>query len=157
MNQRVVLFLLNLNSKGPAIYQKTTSKKLPSQLSWFNPNQRASLQFDILPTYQNSTRRSVLSSYPIYNIERTIMVVLYKLAESLEFVTTKRYQNSTKASNLVHLKPTCHRRPKRACFDEELKMIGWMILFTKSGDTKVCAPVSIFNRLPSILRNQHLW
>jgi hypothetical protein len=124
MNQRVVLFLLNLNSKGPAIYQKTTSKKLPSQLSWFNPNQRARLKLDILPTYQNSARRSLLSSYPIYNIERIMMVVLYTLAESLEFITTKRYQNSTRASNLVLLKPICQRRPKTDCFDKELKMIG---------------------------------
>jgi hypothetical protein len=124
MNQRVVLFLLHLYSKGQALYFKTTSKKLASQVSWFNPNQPASLQFDILPTYQNSTRRSVLSSYPIYKIERIMMAVVYTLAESLEFVTAKRYQNTTKASNLVLLKPTCHRRPKRACFDEELKMIG---------------------------------
>jgi hypothetical protein len=124
MNQRVVLFLLHLYSKGQALYFKTTSKKLASQLSLFNPNQPASLQFDILPNYQNSERRSVLGSFPIYKIERTMMVVLYTLAESLEFVTTKRYQNTTKASNLVLLKPTCHRRPKRACFDEELKMIG---------------------------------
>jgi hypothetical protein len=124
MNQRILLLLPNLYSKGQALYHKTSSKKLPSQLSWFNLNQPASLQFDILPTYQNSTRRSVLSSYPIYNIERTIMVVLYKLAERLSFIATRIYQNSTKASNLVLLKPTCHRRPKRACFDEELKMIG---------------------------------
>jgi hypothetical protein len=124
MNQRILLLLPNLYSKGQALYHKTSSKKLPSQLSWFNPNQPASLEFDILPTCQNSTRKSVLSSYPIYNIERIMMVVLYTLAESLEFVTTKRYQNSSKASNLVLLKPTCHRRPKRAYFDEELKMIG---------------------------------
>ncbi|MGK0379875.1 MAG: hypothetical protein ACJA1Z_003703 [Patiriisocius sp.] len=124
MNQRVVLFLLHLYSKGQDLYFKTTSKKLPSHLSWFNPNQPVSLQFDILPTYQNSTRRSVLSSYPIYNIERTIMVVLYKLAERLSFIATRIYQKSTKASNLVLLKPTCHRRPKTAFFDKELKMIG---------------------------------
>ncbi|MFT4849812.1 MAG: hypothetical protein ACI83B_002360, partial [Sediminicola sp.] len=98
MNQRILLLLPNLYSKGQDLYFKTTSKKLASQLSWFNPNQPVSLQFDILPTYQNSTHRSVLSSYPIYKIERTMMVVLYTLAESLEFVTTKRYQNTTKAS-----------------------------------------------------------
>jgi hypothetical protein len=147
MNQRVLLFLLNLNSKGQAIYQKTTSKKLPSQLSWFNPNQRASLQFDILPTYQNSTLRSVLSSYPIYNTERIMTAVLYKLPEGLEFVTTKRYQNSTKTSNLVLLKPTCQRRPKTAFFDKELKMMSWMILLTKSTKvSKICAPVYISTR-----------
>jgi hypothetical protein len=123
MNQRVVLFLLHLYSKGQDLYFKTTSKKLPSHLSWFNPNQPVSLQFDILPTYQNSTRRSVLSSYPIYNIERTIMVVLYKLAESLEFANTNRYKNTAKASNLVILKSIRQTMPKRACFDEELKMI----------------------------------
>ncbi|MGK0377975.1 MAG: hypothetical protein ACJA1Z_001787, partial [Patiriisocius sp.] len=73
MNQRVVLFLLNLYSKGQALYFKTTSKKLPFQLSWFNQNKRASLEFDLIPTYQNSTPRSVLSPYPIYNIERIMM------------------------------------------------------------------------------------
>ncbi|MFT4849816.1 MAG: hypothetical protein ACI83B_002364 [Sediminicola sp.] len=124
MNQRVVLFLLTLYSKGQDLYFKTTSKKLQSQLSWFNPNQPASLQFDILPTYQNSARISVLSSFPIYNIERIMMVVLYTLAQSLELFATKRYQNSTKASNLVLLKPTCQRRPKTDCFDKEQKMIG---------------------------------
>jgi hypothetical protein len=123
MNQRVVLFLLNLYSKGQALYFKTTSKKLPSQLSWFNPNQPAHLQFDIIPSYQNSTRRSILSPYPIYNIERTRMPVLYKLAESLEFVTTKKYQNSAKASNLVLFKSLNHRG-KTACYDKELKMIS---------------------------------
>jgi hypothetical protein len=123
MNQRVLLFLLNLYSKGQALYFKTTSKKLASQLSWFNPNQPASLQFDILPTYQNSTRKLLLNSYPIYKIERTMIVVVYKLAESLEFVSTKRYQNSTKASNLVLFKSIRQTMPKRACFDEELKMI----------------------------------
>jgi hypothetical protein len=123
MHQRVVFSLLNWYSKGQAIYQKTTSKKLASQLSWFNPNQPASLQFDILPTYQNSTRKLLLSSYPIYNTERIMMAVVYKLAEGLEFVTTKRYQNTTKAVNLVLLKPTCQRRPKTAFFDKELKMI----------------------------------
>jgi hypothetical protein len=124
MNQRILLLLLHLYSKGQALYFKTTSKKLASQLSWFNPNKPVSLQLDILLTYQNSTRRSVLSSYPIYDIERTIMVVVYKLAERLSFVNTKRYKNTAKASNLVLLKPTCHRRPKRACFDEELKMMS---------------------------------
>jgi hypothetical protein len=123
MNQRILLLLLHLYSKGQTLYHETTSKKLASQLSWFNPNQPASLEFDILPTCQNSTRRSVLSSYPIYNIERIMMVVLYTLAESLEFVTTKRYQNSSKASNLVHLKSLCRRSPKTACFNKELKMI----------------------------------
>jgi hypothetical protein len=123
MNQRVVLFLLHLYSKGQVLYHKTTSKKLPSQLSWFNPNQPARLQFDIITAYQNSTRRSVLGPYPIYNIERIMMVVVYKLAESLEFVTTKRYQNSAKASNLILLKAIYQRCPKTACFDKELKMI----------------------------------
>jgi hypothetical protein len=130
MNQKVLLFLLHLYSKGQAIYQKTTSKKLPSQLSWFNPNQPASLQFDILPTYQISTIstistiRSVLSSYPIYNTERIMMAVVYKLAESLSFIVTRIYQNSTKASNLVLLKTICQTSPKTACYDKELKMIG---------------------------------
>jgi hypothetical protein len=124
MNQRVLLLLLNLYSKGQAIYHKTTSKKLPSQLSWFNPNQPASLQFDILPTYHNSARRSLLSSYPIYNIERIMMAVVYKLAESLSFVTKRRYQNPTKSSNLVLFKSICQTMPKTACFDKELKMIS---------------------------------
>jgi hypothetical protein len=88
----------------------------------FNPNQLARLQFDILPTYQNSTYRSVLSSFPIYNVERMI-IVLNKLAESLSFIVTRIYQNSSKASNLVYLKSLNDRDPKRACFDEELKMI----------------------------------
>jgi hypothetical protein len=52
-----------------------------------------------------------------------MMVVVYKLAESLEFVTTKRYQNSAKASNLILLKAIYQRCPKTACFDKELKMI----------------------------------
>jgi hypothetical protein len=124
MNQRIVPFLLSRYSKGQTLYHETTSKKLASQLSWFNPNKPASLQLDILLTYQNSTRRSVLSSYPIYNRKRIILIVLDKLAQSLEFVTTKRYQNSTKASNLVLLKPTCQRRPKTDCFDKELKMMS---------------------------------
>jgi hypothetical protein len=123
MNQRVVLFLLHLYSKGQVLYHKTTSKKLPSQILWFNPNQPARLQFDIITAYQNSTRRSVLGPYPIYNIERIMMVVVYKLAESLEFVTTKRYQNSAQASNLILLKAIYQRCPKTACFDKELKMI----------------------------------
>jgi hypothetical protein len=122
MNQRVLFFLLNRYSKGKPLYFKTTSKKLASQLSWFNPNQPASLQFDILPNYQNSTYRSVLSSFPIYNVERMI-IVLNKLAESLSFIVTRIYQNSSKASNLVYLKSLNDRDPKRACFDEELKMI----------------------------------
>jgi hypothetical protein len=124
MNQRILLLLLHLYSKGQALYFKTTSKKLASQLSWFNPNQLARLQFDILPTYQNSARISVLCSYPIYKIERIIMVVVYKLAESLEHITTKRYQNSTKASNLVLLKSLNYKGPKTDCFDKELRMIG---------------------------------
>jgi hypothetical protein len=123
MNQKVLLLLLNRYSKGQAIYQKTTSKKLPSQLSWFNPNKRASLKPDILPTYQNSARRSLLSSYPIYNIERIMMLVLNKLAKSLSFIVTRIYQNSTKPSNLVLLK-SLNRRGKTACYDKELKMIG---------------------------------
>jgi hypothetical protein len=124
MNQRVLLLLLNLYSNGQAIYHKTTSKKLPSQLSWFNLNQLVSLKLDVIPTYQNSTRRSVLSSYSIYNIERIIMAVLYKLAERLSFVNTKRYQYSTKASNLVLFKSLNRISPKRACFDKELKMMS---------------------------------
>jgi hypothetical protein len=123
MNQRVLFFLLNRYSKGQALYFKTTSKKLPSQLFWFNPNKPAHLQFDIIPAYQNSTRRSVLSPYPIYKIERIMMAVLYKLAESLEFVTTKKYQNSAKPSNLVLFKSLNHRG-KTACYDKELKMIS---------------------------------
>jgi hypothetical protein len=121
MNQRVLLLLPNLYSKGPALYHKTSSKKLPSQLSWFNPNQRASLEFDILPTYLNSTRNTVLSSYPIYNIERIILIVLDKLAESPSFIAKRRYQNHTKESILVLLKPICRKSPKTACFNKELK------------------------------------
>ena len=123
MNQRVVLFLLHLYSKGQVLYHKTTSKKLPSQILWFNPNQPARLQFDIITAYQNSTRRSVLGPYPIYNIERIMMIVVYKLAESLGFVAAKRYQNSTKASNLVLFKSLNHRG-NTACYDKELKMIS---------------------------------
>jgi hypothetical protein len=52
------------------------------------------------------------------------MLVLYKLAESLGLVTTKRYQNSTKPSNLVFLKSLNHRVPKTACFEKELKVIS---------------------------------
>ncbi len=131
MNQRVVLFLLNLYSKGQALYFKTTSKKLPSQLSWFNQNQPASLHFDIILTYQNSTHRSFLSPYPIYNIERIILIVIDKLAESLSLIATRIYQNSTKVSNLVLFKSLNHRG-NTACYDKELKMISWMILLTKS-------------------------
>jgi hypothetical protein len=124
MNQRVVLFLLNLYSKDQAIYHKITGNKLPSQLSRCNSNKPASLQFDILPTYQNSTRRSLSSSFPIYNIERIMMVALCKLADSVSFIFTRIYQNSTKASNLVLLKSICQTRPKTACYDKELNMIG---------------------------------
>jgi hypothetical protein len=124
MNQRVLHLSLHLYSKGQALYHKTTSKKLPSQLSWFNPNKRASLKLDILPTYQNSARRSLLSTYPIYNIERIMMVVSNKLAKSLIFIVTRIYQKSTKASNLVLLKTICQTSPQTACFDKELKMIG---------------------------------
>jgi hypothetical protein len=124
MNQRVLFSSLNLYSNGQAIYHETISKKLPSQLSWFNPNQPVNLEFDLIPTYQNTTRRSVLSSYPIYNIERNMVILLNQLAESLGLVTTNRYQNSTKASNLVLFKSICRRSPKTACFDKELKMIG---------------------------------
>jgi hypothetical protein len=124
MNQRVLLPLLNRYSKGQSLYFKTTSKKLPSQLSWFNPTQLVSLKLDVIPTYQNSTGGSVLSSYPIYNIERMMMVVLYTLAESISFIVTRMYQNPTKASNLVLLKSLNHIGPKTACFDKELKMIG---------------------------------
>jgi hypothetical protein len=147
MNQRVLLLLLNRYSKGQALYHKRTRYKLPYQLSWFNPNQPASLEFDILPTYQNSTRRSVLNSYPIYNIERITMVVLYRLAKRLSFIATRIYQKSTKASNLVLLKPICQRISKRDCFDKELKMIRWIILLTKSADSSnIYAPVHIFTR-----------
>jgi hypothetical protein len=124
MNQRVVLFLLNRHSKGQALCYKTTGNKLPSQLSWFNSNKPANLEFYILPTYQNSTRRSVLCSFLIYNIERIMMVVLYTLAESVSFIFTRIYQNSTKASNLVLLKSICQTRSKTACYDKELKMIS---------------------------------
>jgi hypothetical protein len=124
MNQRVVLFLLNLYSKGQAICYEITSKKLPSQLSWYNSNKPVNLEFDLIPTYQNTTRRSVLSSYPIYNIERNMVILLNQLAESLGLVTTNRYQNSTKASNLVLFKSICRRSPKTACVDKELKMMG---------------------------------
>jgi hypothetical protein len=124
MNQRVLLFLLNRHSKGQALCYKTTSKKLASQLSWFNQNKRASLKLDILPTYQNSARRSLLSSYPIYNIERIMMVVLNKLAKSLSFIVTRIYQNSTKTANLVLLKTICQTSLKTACYDKELKLIG---------------------------------
>jgi hypothetical protein len=124
MNQRVVLFLLNLYSKDQAICYKITGNKLPSQLFWFNSNKPASPKLDLIPSYQNSTRRSVLSSYPIYNIERNMVILLNQLAESLGLVTTNRYQNSTKASNLVLFKSICRRSPKTACVDKELKMIG---------------------------------
>jgi hypothetical protein len=124
MNQRVLLLLLNLYSKGQALYFKTTSKKLPSRLSWFNPIQLVSLQFDIIPAYRNSTGRSVSSSDPIYNIERIMMTVVYKLAESLSFIVTRIYQNTTRASNLVLFKSIYQTRPKTACYDKELKMIS---------------------------------
>jgi hypothetical protein len=52
-----------------------------------------------------------------------MIVVVYKLAESLEFANTNRYKNTAKASNLVILKSIRQTMPKRACFDEELKMI----------------------------------
>jgi hypothetical protein len=123
MNQRVVLFLLNRYSKSQALYHKRTRYKLPYQLSWYNSNKPASLQFDLIPTYQNSTRRSFLSSYLIHNIERITMVVLYRLAESLSFIAKRIYQNSANASNLVLLKPICQRISKRDCFDKGLKMI----------------------------------
>jgi hypothetical protein len=124
MNQRVLLLLLNLYSKGQALYHKTTSKKLSSQLSWYKPNQSVGQQFDIIPAYRNSTGRSVSSSDPIYNIERIMMVVLYTLAESISLITTRRYQNSKKSLNLILFKSICQTMPKTACFDEELKMIG---------------------------------
>jgi hypothetical protein len=124
MNQRVVLFLLNLYSKSQATYHETISKKLHSQLSWCNSNKPTSLKLDLIPTYQNSTRRSVLCSFLIYNIERIMMVVLYTLAESVSFIFTRIYQNSTKASNLVLLKSICQTRSKTACYDKELKMIS---------------------------------
>jgi hypothetical protein len=124
MNQRVVLFLLNLYSKSQATYHETISKKLHSQLSWCNQNKRASLQFGLIPTYQNSTRRSSLNSFPFYNIERIMMVVLYTLADSISFIVTRIYQNSNKASNLVLFKSIYQTRPKTACYDKELKMIS---------------------------------
>jgi hypothetical protein len=124
MNQRVVFFLLNLYSKDQAICYKITGNKLPFQLSWYNSNKPANLEFDILPTYQNSTRRSVLSSFPICNIERIMMAALYKLAESVSFIFTRIYQNPIKASNLVLLKSICQTRSKTACYDKELKMIS---------------------------------
>jgi hypothetical protein len=124
MNQRFVLFFLNLYSRGQAIYYEITSIKRHYQLSWFNPNEPASLQFDLIPTHQNSTRRSYLSSFPIYNIKRTMMAVLYKLAESLSFIFTRIYQNSAKASNLILSKLLNHKGPKRDCFDKELKIMS---------------------------------
>jgi hypothetical protein len=123
MNQRVLLFLLNLYSKGQATYHKITSKKLPSQLSWYNSKKLASPKLDLIPSYQNSTRRSFLSSFPICNIERIMMAVLYTLADSVSFIFTRIYQNSIKASNLVLLKSLNHRG-NTACFDKELKMIS---------------------------------
>jgi hypothetical protein len=124
MNQRVVLFLLNLYSKDQAICYKITGNKLPSQLSWFNSNKLASPKLDLIPSYQNSTRRSVSCSFPICNIERIMMAALYTLAESVSFIFTRIYQNSTKASNLVLLKSICQTRSKTACYDKELKMIS---------------------------------
>jgi hypothetical protein len=124
MNHRVLLSLLNLYSKGQAIYHETISKKLPSQLSWYNSNKPVNLEFYILPTYQNSTRRSVLSSFPICNIERIMMAALYKLAESVSFIFTRIYQNPIKDSNLVFFKSIYQTRPKTACYDKELKMIS---------------------------------
>jgi hypothetical protein len=124
MNQRVLLLLLNLYSKGQAISHKTTIKKLASQLSWFHPNQLVRLKLDVIPTYQNSTYRSLLSTYPIYNIERTMMVVVYKLAKSISLITTRIYQNSKKSSNLVLFKSICQTMPKTACYDKELKMMS---------------------------------
>jgi hypothetical protein len=124
MNQRFVLFFLNLYSKGHAIYHEITSIKRHYQLSWFNQNKRASPKLDLIPAYQNSTRRSVLSTYLFYNVERNMMVVLYKLAESLEFFTTKRYQNPTKPSNLVFFKSICQTMSKTACFDKGLKIMS---------------------------------
>jgi hypothetical protein len=124
MNQRVLLSLLNRYSKGQALYFKTTSKKLLSRLSWFNPNQLVSLKLDVIPAYQNSTRRSVLNSYPIDNIERIMMVILYTLAESISFIVTRMYQNSTKALNPVLFKSICQTMPKTACYDKELKMMS---------------------------------
>jgi hypothetical protein len=124
MNQTVLLLLLHLFSKSQAIYHKRTRDKLPSQLSWFNQNKPASLEFDRAPAYQNSIRRPVLSSFPIYNIERIMMVVLYTLADSVSFIFTRIYQNSVKASNHVLLKSICQTRPKTACYDKNLMMIG---------------------------------
>jgi hypothetical protein len=124
MNQRVLLILLNLYSKGQAIYHEITSKKLSSQLSWFNPNQPAGLQFYILPTYQNSTRKLLLSSYPINKIKRIMVVVVYTLAESISFNVKRIYNKSTKALNLVLFKSICQTMPKTACYDKELKMMS---------------------------------
>jgi hypothetical protein len=124
MNQRVVLFLLIRYKKGQAIYHETISKKLPSQLLWFNSNKPSNLKLDLIPTYQNSTHRPVLGSFPIYKIEMIMMVVLYRLAESLSFIAKRIYQNPIKASNLVLLKSICQTRSKTACYDKELKMIS---------------------------------
>jgi hypothetical protein len=123
MNQRVVFFLLSLYSKGQAVCSEITSKKLPSQLSWFNQNKPARLEFDLKPTYQNTTIRSVLSSFPIYNIERSMMAVLDKLVDSLNLIAKRIYQNSAKPSNLVLFKSLNHRG-KTACFVKELKVIS---------------------------------
>jgi hypothetical protein len=124
MNQRVVLFLLNRHSKGQALCYKTTSKKILSQLSWFNPNQLVRLKFDIKASYYNSTHKSLLNSYPAYNIEKSMMIFLDKKAESLSFNTIRRYQIFIKALNLVLLKSLNLRGPTTACFDKDLKMIS---------------------------------
>jgi hypothetical protein len=123
MNQRFVLFFLNLYSKGQAIYHEITSIKRHYQLSWFNQNKRASPKLDLIPAYQNSTRRSVLYSFLIYKIERIMMAVLYRLVDSLNLIAKRIYQNSAKPSNIVLLK-SLNQRGKMACFDKELKMLG---------------------------------
>ncbi|MFT5760425.1 MAG: hypothetical protein ACI9LM_005211, partial [Alteromonadaceae bacterium] len=93
------------------------------QLSWFNQNKRASPKLDLIPAYQNSTRRSVLYSFLIYKIERIMMAVLYRLVDSLNLIAKRIYQNSAKPSNIVLLK-SLNQRGKMACFDKELKMLG---------------------------------
>jgi hypothetical protein len=53
-----------------------------------------------------------------------MMVVLYTLADSLNFIVTRIYQNPIKASNLVLFKSICQTMPKTAYYDKELKMIS---------------------------------
>ena len=85
-----------------------------------------------------------------------MMAVLYRLVDSLNLIAKRIYQNSAKPSNIVLLK-SLNQRGKMACFDKELKMLGWMILLTKSADTRICAPVHMFTRLPCIRNVKYLF